>query len=339
MMIEIDGSAGEGGGQILRTSLSLSAITGEDIKVFNIRAKRPNPGLRAQHLTAVKAMAEICNAKVEGARIGSKEIIFRPGNMRGGMFRFDVGTAGSITLVLQAILPPLLVAEKESVVKVIGGTDVKWAPQINYFSDVFLQILSMMGTQVSLRVMRRGYYPEGGGEVNIEIKPTKLSPLDISSRVGSPLFGGLAHTQNLPDHVAERMVRTAAECLGVSEENIKIDRRRGRSTGAGIVLWAKYPNTILGADSLGERGVPAEIVAKRCCLSLKEELNSDATVDIHMSDQLMVYGALSSRIIYTARELTNHAKTNAEVLKKFGIDVKIERKENLYLFRIGSGER
>ena len=334
-MIEIDGSMGEGGGQILRTSLTLAALKGEEMRIYNIRARRSNPGLRPQHLTAVKAVAEICNGRVKNARIGSTELTFTPGSIGGGMYRFDVGTAGSITLVLQTILPILLVAEKETTVYVFGGTDVKWAPQINYFSDVFLEILRIMGAKISLNIKRRGYYPEGGGEVRLTVKPSSLSGINISTKVGKPEFGGIVHMQNLPNHVAERMVNTAAKCLGISPAGISVDVRKGRSMGAGIVLWCKYANTILGADYLGERGLPAEKVAENCCSLLLQEFRSGASVDVHMSDQLMVYGALSPEIVYTARELTDHAKTNAQVLKMFGVNVSVEKIDKLYRFRVG----
>lgn len=331
-MIEIDGSFGEGGGQILRTSVSLATIFGEPLRIYNIRAKRSNPGLRPQHLTAVTALAKICNARLENARIGSREILFNPGAVKGGLYEFDVGTAGSITLVLQTLIPPLLVADRESKIRIKGGTDVKWAPQISYFTEVFLEMLKRMGLSVSAQIISRGYYPEGGGEVILEIEPSKPSGLSLLEKRGKPDFGGIAHSQNMPDHLTDRMTETAAKYLSIDISKIRKDVRRGRSRGAGIVLWCRYDNTILGSDKLLEDRQSAEDLAKSCCESLLKEVNSEATVDINMSDQIMIYGALASELEYIARDLTEHSRTNAEVMKAFGINISIEKFKNSYRF-------
>ena len=172
-VVEIDGSMGEGGGQILRYSLSLSALTLKPVRIYNIRAKRSNPGLRPQHLTAVKALATITNAHVEGDRVGSMEIYFEPRRRRPGSYRFDIGTAGSISLVIQAILPTLLFSGGYTRVDITGGTDVSWSPPIDYMRYVFLHNLSLFGARVSIKLIRRGHYPRGGGRVILEVEPVK----------------------------------------------------------------------------------------------------------------------------------------------------------------------
>ncbi len=327
-IVEIDGSVLEGGGQILRTSLALSALTGKPIRIFNIRAKRSNPGLQAQHLTGVKAIAELCNAKVEGAYKGSMELLFIPGKIRSGKFRFDIGTAGSVSLVIQAILPVLIFAPDVVEVDITGGTDVRWSPPIDYVRHVMLPILSKMGVNAELKVFRRGHYPRGGGHVKLVVYPTeKLNPI-IDTDLGNVVeIRGRSHCVKLPKHVAERQAKSAEEYLKRSGITSKIDielefyppeKDPHLGPGSGIVLWALTDKgQIIGADALGEKGKPAEEVGREAASKLVEELKSGKAFDSHMADMLIPYIALAdgySKIGIS--KLTLHTITNIYIVEK-----------------------
>jgi len=319
-MIEIDGSIGEGGGQILRTSISLSAVTGQAMRITNIRAGRPNPGLSPQHVTSIEAVAQLCDADVDGLFAGSKEIVFRPGLLTGGEFDFDVGTAGSISLVIQSCLIPAVLSKARVAMTVKGGTDVKWSPPIDFMKMVHLPILARFGPACDLSLVSRGFYPEGGGEVRAEVSPTaKLLPVELGARGKVLGIEGIAYAQNLPDHVISRMKHSALKkLLDFREVVIDADLRKGHSTGAGIVLAARCENTIIAESALGARGIRSETLGERCAMDLLETLRSGATVDEHMLDQILPYMALAasgSRIL--AEEMTPHAETNIIVIERF----------------------
>lgn len=317
-MIEIDGSQGEGGGQILRTSIALSAVTGKAVRIRNIRANRPNPGLAPSHVTSIDAVARICDGEVDDLYPGSKNVTFRPGQLTGGRFEFDVGTAGSISLVLQSCLIPAALSKSRVAIHVSGGTDVKWSPPVDYMRLVHLPLLNMFGPSCHLEISSRGFYPEGGGEVVMDVSPVgELSPIDLSSEGELLRIEGIAYAQNLPEHVVTRMKHSALKKL-IDFRNLKVesDLRRGRSTGAGIVLCAVCENTFLGASALGEKGVRAEDLGEGCVQDLLETLKSGATVDEHMLDQILPYMALSkgpSTVL--AEEITGHAETNMSVVE------------------------
>src|SRR3990170_1510026 len=204
--MEIDGAHGEGGGQLLRNSAALAAVTGIPIRVKNIRAGRPKPGLAAQHLTALQAVAALADATVEGLNVGSREVTIAPGRLRGGRFSFDVGTAGSVTLVLQACLPAALRAPEPTELTLIGGTDVKWSPPVDYFRFVFLPLLARMGGRVEVEVLKRGYYPRGGGQVLVKVAPAAaFQPLVVEPPGTLKRVHGIAHAANLQPEVAQRM--------------------------------------------------------------------------------------------------------------------------------------
>ena len=224
-IFEIDGSYGEGGGQILRTTLALSTLLLKPVKVFNIRVKRSNPGLQAQHLTGVKALAELCNAEVFGAFKGSKELIFKPRERRCGKFRFDIGTAGSISLVIQAILPALVFAPCKTIVEITGGTDVAWSPPIDYVRFVLLPILSKMGVKADVKIIRRGHYPRGGGHVILIVEPVenKLKPINEIEFGNIKEIRGISHCVKLPKHVAERQAKSAKEFLRKFKIDVPIE--------------------------------------------------------------------------------------------------------------------
>jgi RNA 3'-phosphate cyclase len=319
--IEIDGSQGEGGGQILRTAVSLSTVLGIPIKIVDIRANRPQPGLKAQHLEAVRALQKLCNAQVDGLEVGSKEVLFRPGKVEGGHFTIDIGTAGSVSLVIQTLVLPALWGPKDTFVRIIGGTDVKWAPSIDYTHYIYLSILRLMGAHTNLGLINRGYYPEGGGEVELRVcplEPDGLKPLVIPAQEGEPKVFGAVHTANLPKDVGQRLKSTALKFLvGIKDVKVMSNQWEGRSTGAGITLVSEFKNTLLGADALGEKGKRAEIVAKECVEELLADGKSGATLDHHMADQILPYLSLATGPSeFLVREITAHAKTNIDVIEK-----------------------
>lgn len=330
--VAIDGSFGEGGGQILRTSLALSGLLSKPVEVYNIRAKRRNPGLQHQHLTAVKAAAAITDAEVEGAALGSTRLLFAPRKLKCGEFSFDVGTAGSVGLVVQTILPMLAFAGCRSKVTIRGGTDVPMAPPVDYLNNVFLRLLRRLGVEASIRLIKRGHYPKGGGVVELIVEPVgKLKPAVWRERGAIVKISGVSHAVNLPRHVAERQARAAEEVLrsaGVPVEIAVEHRQDGLGPGSGIVLWAETDTgLVLGADALGERGKPAEAVGREAAEKLLREISSGAALDAHMGDMIMLYIALADGASeVTTSELTLHAKTNAYIIERF-LPVKFSLKE------------
>ncbi|HJX04286.1 MAG TPA: RNA 3'-terminal phosphate cyclase [Thermoplasmata archaeon] len=332
-MIQIDGSYGEGGGQILRTSVSLSAVTGEPVKISKIRVNRPNPGLSPQHVTGIEAVAEICGADVDGLFAGSKEVVFRPGRLIGGEYEFDVGTAGSISLVMQSCLLPSVMSKSRVRMSIKGGTDVRWSPPIDFFRMVHLPLLARFGGACDLELISRGFYPEGGGETVVEISPAGgFKPVDLSHRGKVLSIQGVAYAQNLPEHVVSRMKHSALKkLLDFNKVAVESDLRRGHSTGAGIVLVAECENTVIGESALGAKGVKSETLGENCADDLLETIKSEATVDDHMLDQILPYMALAgrgSRVL--AEEMTGHAETNIWVIEQLlGKKFAVTRNEKL----------
>lgn len=333
-MIDVDGSFGEGGGQILRTAVSLASVLGKDVRINNIRAGRSEPGLKAQHLTGVRAAAEICDAEVEGAEVGSTKLVFQPSKLKSGGFRFDVGTAGSITLVLQTIMPLMICAGGRVVVEVTGGTDVRWSPPVDYVSNVTLKVLRKMGYDGRLEVARRGHYPRGGGLVRFSVEPVEglkpIAGLDLGVVVE---VRGVSHSVGLPVHVAERQSAAAARVLragGLPKPEIIIEYQEtgpGLGPGSGLVLFAETERgAVLGADSLGERGKPAEEVGSDAANRLVEEVESGAFLDRHMGDMVIPFMALANGTSEVSlSRVTQHTLTNVKVAEllagvKFEID-------------------
>lgn len=322
-MITLDGSHGEGGGQLLRMAVALSALRSVPVTVEKIRAGRPNPGLAAQHVTAVRAVAALCDAEVDGLEIGSKTVVFRPGAVRGGRHTFDVGTAGSVTLVLQACLPVALAAREAVRLRLSGGTDVRWSPPLDYFARVFLPLLHRVGGRVNVEMIRRGYYPRGGGIVDVTIEPApRWSPLEIPDSGPLRNIRGIAHVSNLPADIPKRMKHAAMRRLH-GHGDVKIEERvysgdDAIGQGGALVLWAETEHTILGATSLAERGKPSERVGEEAAVALWAEIESGATLDIHASDQLLPYLSLSeSTSAFTVREISGHLSTLAWLLPQF----------------------
>ncbi|RZN35478.1 MAG: RNA 3'-terminal phosphate cyclase [Methanosarcinales archaeon] len=319
-MLTIDGSFGEGGGQILRTSVAMAAITETPVKIVHVRKNRPKPGLSAQHLTAIRALTELAGADTNGDEIGSTELTFSPGEIRGGTYCMDIGTAGSISLLLQCLIPVALYAPDTVVLDITGGTDVKWSPPIDHLRHVLLPALALMGCDVNVEVMRRGYYPRGGGRVRAVIEPSRISGADFCEKTSGAVCG-CSHSSRLPEHVAKRQRSAAIARLHDHGYDGRIDAtitvtppdRGAASTGSGITLWCGY----VGGSALGERGKPAEVVGSDAADNIIRELNSKAAVDIYLADQLIPYMAMAKSGLFTTRELSLHAKTNIWVSEQF----------------------
>jgi RNA 3'-terminal phosphate cyclase (ATP) len=344
----IDGSYGEGGGQILRTAVGLSAVTGKPVKITNIRIKRKNPGLQRQHITAVKAVMKLSKAIVKGLELGSTTLYFEPTGLTSGEFFFDIGTAGSVTLVFQALLPILPFLPGPTTITVRGGTDVPWSPTIDYVRSVVSYFLERMGSPVSIKLLRRGHYPRGGGLVTFEIEdpPGKLRSLNIVDRGKVIEIRGVSHARNLPRHVAERQARSAKDYI---EENfsgyetvIDIDHsEESLGPGSGITLWALCENSVIGADSLGKRGKPAEIVGREAASKLVKDLLTGRALDTHMGDIIIPLLALAvGKSVVGGASLTMHAVTNVCVVERMlGAHIRYEGEEGkpfrLYVEGIG----
>jgi RNA 3'-terminal phosphate cyclase (ATP) len=325
-LIEIDGSMGEGGGQILRSALSIAAILRRPVRIYNIRAKRRNPGLRPQHLTAVKALAEITDAWVKGAFVGSRDLTFEPRTIKGGKYRFDVGTAGSISLVLQALLPVLAFAPSKVEVEVRGGTDVPMAPTIDYFRHVFLWHLQRIGYDVRLSLLRRGHYPRGGGVVRVLVEdpPRAFRGGAMVERGELVKVNVYSHAVRLPRHVAERQAVSASKLIE-RELKVKINSflewyEPGKDPhlgpGSGVLVEAVFEKSKLGGDSLGARGKRAEVVGEEAARVLLEDMRTGAFLDRHMSDMILVYLAFAdSSSEFTGAKLTMHAFTMLKLLE------------------------
>jgi RNA 3'-terminal phosphate cyclase (ATP) len=311
-MLEIDGSFGEGGGQVVRTAVALSALTGTPVRIRKIRAGRPKPGLAAQHCTAVRAVALACGAAMSGCSTGSETLVFEPGEIRRTAIALDIGTAGSIPLVLQAWLPVALVHGGS--ITLTGGTEVEKSPTIDYFMQVFASLLRAHGAEVRVEVRARGYYPAGGGVVHVTAGPSAIAPIDPAR---FPVGEGIVScTQNLPDHVADRQAAAASAVLPGFP--VKIERRTGRSTGTSVTAWAGAK----GASALGRPGLPAERVGRTAAEGLCAARSTPGEVDEHLADQLLVYLALNGGM-YTAPAASSHALTACSLLSQFGYDIAV----------------
>ncbi|ABE52656.1 RNA 3'-terminal phosphate cyclase [Methanococcoides burtonii] len=325
-MIDIDGSYGEGGGQIVRNAIALSAVTGKATSIKNIRKDRPNPGLSAQHVKAIGIAALLCDAKVEGIKIGSTNIAFFPQEIRGGKYTIDIGTAGSIALLLQCIMPIATYSNTNIKLEIKGGTDVSWAPSIDYLKNVTLSALSKMGYRCNIDILKRGYYPRGGGIVNAIIEPSHLVPDRFSEERGT--IRGISHCSNLPEHVAQRQADKAKAILENAGHECSIETCRTdfTSTGSGITLYCGMKGSFVP----GKRGTTAEKVGNDAATSLLDELLTPSSVDIHLADQLIPYLGLAEGGSFTVKEISPHTKTNIWVTEKFlDVKFKIEKRNDI----------
>jgi RNA 3'-terminal phosphate cyclase (ATP) len=343
----IDGSYGEGGGQILRTALALAAVTGRAIQIEKIRAGRKSPGLAAQHLTAVRAAAAVCNARVTGDELGSQTLTFAPGRPpQAGDYVFDVaearaeGSAGATTLVLQTILLPLALAahrspasrpgraagDSNSTVTIRGGTHVAWSPPFDYVRDVWLPALAQMGLSAAVELVNWGWYPLGQGEIRGTIQGLrtglKPSPLALVERGALRRTWGRAVAANLPSHIPQRMADRARSLLAEAGVDARIEpvRVRAACAGAGIFLTAEYDGIRAGFNALGARGRPSEAVAEEAVAALLAHRDSGAALDQHLADQLVLPLALTgSESRFSVERVTRHLLTNAWVVERFGL--------------------
>ncbi len=330
-MLEIDGSMGEGGGQIIRTSLGLSALLGIPFRITNIRMNRPKPGLRAQHLAAVRAVKTVCDAEVEGDEIGSRRLSFMPSVPRGGTYRFEIGTAGATTLVLQALLPPLIYAEEPSRLSLSGGTHVPISPPFHFLREVFLPALSELGahTQASIKVY--GFYPHGGGEIEAAVAPVPSVALHpLVSPTEKSLWGvrGVSAVANLPLSIAERQKEAAQLVLRRLPARVEIDTQSVPSPGSGTFLFLKTEGAACrgGFSSIGVRGKRAEVVGTEAATALLDYHRRKGCIDPHLADQLVIYHALAEgESVFTTTAVTEHLFTNLAVIKRFvDVDYRVE---------------
>lgn len=321
--MELNGSYGEGGGQILRTAVALSAVTGEPVKIHSIRKMRPKPGLAAQHVKAIESAAAMCDAEVEGCSLHSTRLSFRPGKIKGGIYDIDIGTAGSIPLLLQCLMPVALNAPSPVRLKVTGGTDVSWSPPVDYLRFVTLGALGRMGYSCYLRLISRGYYPRGGGCVEAIINPSAPGRADFEKNACN-VIEGISHSSGLPEHVAQRQAASAEKILQNEGYETRISRevRTDVSTGSGITLWCGTA----GGSALGRPGLKAEKVGTDAAGSVLAELKSGAGVDIFLADQLIPYMALAGSGSLITRTITPHTRTNIWVTEQF-LDVKFNTQE------------
>ncbi|MCD4703797.1 MAG: RNA 3'-terminal phosphate cyclase [Methanosarcinaceae archaeon] len=328
-MITIDGSYGEGGGQIVRSAVALSAVTGEEVCIENIRRGRRGSGLHPQHVKAIQATALLCDAEVTGLSIGSTAITFSPLEIKGGSCHINIGTAGSIALLLQCIMPASAFAKKGTELTITGGTDVLWAPSVDYLKNVTIRALEMLGYDCAIQIIKRGYYPKGQGHVVAKITPSHLRPFNLTPY--NCKMQGISHCSGLPEHVAQRQADAAGELLREAGYpcNIAIAHSDDFSTGSGITLSCG----LKGSCMPGKRGLPAEKLGRTAAHHLIEELSSNTAVDIHLADQLIPYMGFAKGSSFTTRKITEHTRTNIWVTEQF-LDVKFNIEKEKGMVRI-----
>ena len=313
---------GEGGGQVLRTALALSMATGRPFQIRRVRAARSTPGLRAQHLTAVRAAAEVCSAETSGVSPGSVELTFRPGRVRSGVYGFDTGTAGSAILVLQTVLPPLLTApDGPSSVMVEGGTHNPAAPPYEFFERVYLEHLRALGARVRSRLVRLGFYPAGGGEVKVEVEPVnKLQECALTERGEERHRSARAIVSALPRHIAERELSVLHAFLGLRPdalEVVEVPEEEAAGPGNAVMASFEFEQTAGVFTGFGEKGVPAEEVALEAGRSARAWLRTGVPVGPHLADQLLLPLALGSGGRFVTSDRTSHARTQTRLIGRF----------------------
>jgi len=339
-VLEIDGNLKSGSGTILRLSVALAGIVNQPLHIFNIRQKRPQPGLRPQHLEAVLTAVKLCNADVKGATLGSRELWFTPREIEGGEVNAEIGTAGSIPMLLLTVLPLCAFAKTPVRLHVTkGGTDVRNAPTINYLKHVLLPMLNRMGLETALTVEKYGYYPKGMGEITLTVQPNRrLNPIRIEEFGKVEELRGVSVCTFLADRrVAERQAHTANEVLKTRgyEAVVQVvnDTSNPLQKGSSLVLWAKTSTgALLGGDAIGELGKPSEVVGREAAENFLREVESKATVDVHLADMLVPYVALAQgESVYLSRVITEHLDTNIWLAQEIlGVKFSVTKVGNLY---------
>lgn len=327
-MIIIDGSEGEGGGQVLRTALSLSLVTGKPFRIEKIRANRSRPGVMRQHVTAVEAACEIGGAECEALAVGASELTFTPGKVKPGKHRFAVGTAGSTSLVLQTILPPLMLAGAPSSLVLEGGTHNIYAPPFDFLDRVFLPVINRMGPRVSARLARPGFYPAGGGRIEVEIEPCPaLTRVDLLERGELRSVLARAIVAALPGEIAVRELAAVEKVLGWPEESRRIEQLPERhGPGNILMLEAVFDHATELVSGFGKLGVPAQVVGEQASKRMAGYLASSAVAGPYLADQLLLPMALAGGGSFTTVKPSKHSLTGAEVIAKF-LDVRITFEE------------
>jgi len=346
----VDGSAGEGGGQILRTSLSLACITGRNLHIENIRAARRNPGLAKQHLSCVRAACEICGGQCKGAAIGSQVLDFQPGTIHGGNFAFDIGSAGSATLVIQTILPALFLAEKPSTVTVTGGTHNPWAPPFDFLAETFLPVISTAGFDADCKLEKHGFFPAGGGKITLNVRPHQEKAgrtIDFCKPVENIQIHARIYTARLPAHIPQRQKKLLlqSKLKFKNIEHIEVTDSDGPGNCIMIRLVASSGGSLKAEGfgdggprttvftAFGQKGKPSEKVVGEVVGLAENFLATRAAVDRFSADQLLIYMAISKSGSYTTSDLTTHLTTNIETIKKF-LPVNFETEHQDCTYRI-----
>lgn len=340
-MLYIDGSQGEGGGQVVRSSLALSVLTQTPVAIGNIRAGRKQPGLKQQHVTAAAATARICGAEIEGAEVRSRQLVFRPGEVLGGEYQFDVGTAGSVTLVLQTILPALLVADTSTRLVLKGGTHNAWAPPFDFLAKAFLPLVGRMGPRVSVELERPGFYPAGGGVLGVEVEPaTRLFGFDLLDRGQVRACRVRSMVAELPIEIGQRECTTIRKKTDWPQKCFQVEEVTN-SLGPGNVVMIEFEsqNVTEVFTGFGRRGVRAEHVASSVLREAREYLKADVPVGPHLADQLILLLGVSAHQgagggSFRTQSLTKHSTTQIELLQQFlniAIDVTSEARDAVRL--------
>jgi RNA 3'-terminal phosphate cyclase (ATP) len=318
-MLQLDGSTGEGGGQILRTALGLSLVTRTPFTMDRIRAGRERPGLQPQHLAAVRAAAEVGCAEIRGASVGSSVLTFKPGPVTPGSYTFRVGTAGSATLVLQTVLPAFLGASAPTTLTLEGGTHNPWAPPYDFLERAFLPLLGRMGARVTPTLERRGFYPAGGGRFAVSIDPCpRLARLDLLDRGPARARRGWAIVSSLPVSIARRELKVVESALSFGRHQLEaVEELRPVGPGNALILELESEHVTEVVSSIGQKRVSAETVAARACEEARRYLDAEVPVGEHLADQLLIPLALAGAGSFLTTPLSLHATTNINVIEKF----------------------
>ncbi len=347
-MIELDGSYGEGGGALVRTALALATLTGKEFSVKGIRSGRPKPGLKAQHLTAINALKEMSAAETNEIQLGSTELEFKPGKIKRGKYSFDIGTAGSISLLLQALLPPCLFAPGKITLNIKGGTCGKWQASVDYIQNLLLPQLRRFVEKIELKIIKRGYFPKGGGEIQLEVTPRfnlenydnfvslmeeiefKICKIKLENQGELEQIKGVINLSSELEEkeVGERIQRAVINQLSKHDSaiNIRVEYAKSFSVGGEVLLWAIFSNdgkvdfdnpVLLGSSVLVEKGKTSEAIGKEVALLLEKEITSKSAVDHFLGDQLIAYMGLLPGSKINVSEISNHANTNIYIVEKF----------------------